>query len=138
MLQALVYVVSRPPRVFDANAVSKPTTAVLSCVIALRQRRRLFLFLGGGRSDDLNLGEVFQAMSKKEHTRVWTSVLKAVAPIVDEGRFFRSQHQQGQQGDEVRCRKVESWLVTSPPTKPRELLLCVIAYIAAGAPPLHV
>lgn len=39
-------------------------------------------------------------MSKKEHTRVWASVLKAVAPIVDEGRFFSQQ-----QGDgEVRCR----------------------------------
>lgn len=48
------------------------------------------------RSDDLNLGEVFQTMSKKEHTKVWTSVLKAVGPIVEEGRFLCQEEDQDQ------------------------------------------
>lgn len=54
-----------------------------------------------GRSDDLNLGEVFQTMSKKEHTRVWSWVLKAVAPIVDEGRFLAQQQEEEEEEDEV-------------------------------------
>lgn len=33
-------------------------------------------------------------MSKKEHTKVWTAVLKAVAPIVDEGRFLSQEQEQ--------------------------------------------
>lgn len=46
------------------------------------------------RSDDLNLGEVFQTMSKKEHNRVWTRVLEAVAPIVEQGGFLSSQEEE--------------------------------------------
>ena len=40
------------------------------------------------RSDDLNLGEVFEAMSKKDHQRLWGGVLSVVAPLVEEGRFL--------------------------------------------------
>lgn len=54
---------------------------------------RLATVLQYRRSDDLNLGEVFQTMSRKDHTRVWTSVLKAVAPIVDEGRFLAHEEE---------------------------------------------
>ncbi|CAM9531234.1 unnamed protein product [Ectocarpus fasciculatus] len=52
------------------------------------------------RSDDLNLGEVFQTMSKKEHNRVWTRVLEAVAPIVEQGRFLSSQEEEENDDEE--------------------------------------
>lgn len=60
------------------------------------------------RSDDLNLGEVFQTMSKKEHTKVWTSVLKAVGPIVDDGRFLSQEEEEEEEEDMVceRCRRI--------------------------------
>lgn len=59
------------------------------------------MYVYSGRSDDLNLGEVFQTMSKKDHTRVWTSVLKAVAPIVDEGRFLVQEEEEEEADNEV-------------------------------------
>lgn len=40
------------------------------------------------RSDSLNLGEVFQAASKKDHQKLWNGVLEVVQPIVDEGRWL--------------------------------------------------
>lgn len=40
------------------------------------------------RSDDLNLGEVFEAMSKKDHQRLWGGALSVVSPVVEEGRFL--------------------------------------------------
>ncbi|CAM9742427.1 unnamed protein product, partial [Pylaiella littoralis] len=61
------------------------------------------------RSDDLNLGEVFQTMSKKEHTKVWTSLLKTVAPIVDEGRFLSQEEQE--EGEEQVCQRVNAIMV---------------------------
>ncbi|CAM9656902.1 unnamed protein product, partial [Ectocarpus sp. 13 AM-2016] len=54
------------------------------------------------RSDDLNLGEVFQTMSKKEHNRVWTRVLEAVAPIVEQGSFVSSQEEEESDDEEER------------------------------------
>lgn len=61
------------------------------------------------RSDDLILGEVFQTMSKKEHTKVWTSLLKTVAPIVDEGRFLSQEEQE--EGEEQVCQRVNAIMV---------------------------
>lgn len=45
------------------------------------------------RSDDLNLGEVFEAMSKKDHQRLWGGVLSVVSPVVEEGRFLLQDEQ---------------------------------------------
>ena len=75
-----------------------------------------------GRSDDLNLGEVFQTMSKKDHTRVWASVLKAVAPIVDEGRFLAQEEEEEEEEEEKEevCSSNPGPCLRAPPWQPME------------------
>lgn len=73
-----------------------------------------------GRSDDLNLGEVFQTMPKKDHTRVWASVLKAVAPIVDEGRFLAQEEEEEEEEKEEVCSSNPGPCLRAPPWQPME------------------
>lgn len=79
-------------------------------VVVVQEKHLLFIFIFSNlsvgrpffvcllwdntRSDDLNLSEVFETLSKKEHQRLWERVLAVVSPIVEERRFLpQDEHQ---------------------------------------------